>query len=77
MFTKFIKRTKQKQAWKLLESLYGELSSENLTCNSMLSRRQIYARMARITAEWKSAEKIIGRRVKINEVKRKMISQYS
>ena len=66
--------TDVKTAWSILERLTGELSPENLTCDGELRGRGLQRKKARIDAEWRECEKVLGRKVTENEVWQRITS---
>lgn len=50
------------------EALSIRRSPENLSCDGECSRRDIQRRHAAIMSEWRELEKLVGRKVTLNEI---------
>jgi hypothetical protein len=64
--------TMERSVRRNFEHLAMQRSPENLSCDGELNRRQIQSRHRAIMAEWKELEKLMGRKVSLDEIERGM-----
>ena len=66
-----------RRAWTALEGLAMQLEPEALSCDGEASRSHIAARKREINAEWKQHEKVLGCKVRVDQVWARMTTHNS
>jgi hypothetical protein len=68
--------TTEEEIFKAFDSLSGELSPENLSCDGECSQSEVARRRANIKAAWRALEKRLGRKVSESEIEAKQWARY-